>query len=250
VANNRWTWYERGYVARLPESGLPAAGSMVTNASSADQVYQLAGSYSENNVALVDLDSPVVNLTPVSPVAVRALSFLTATAVGPATNQCVVQHADGTSETNRLVSPDWADVASAPAFYAGGRVDINNGVIECVGGSGPFLFAAELAVSNAVSPVTNIVLRVSGGTTAMHTAVLAVSGATSSQPPIAAQLSIRLDAGGGLVIESSAPGRLERTAVLKGAGTVWEDAGAIVDSVTVTVAAGEGARFYRVKSGE
>ncbi len=51
---------------------------------------------------------------------------------------------------------------------------------------------------------------------------------------------------GTLTLRSSAPGRLWSTGALEGAGTAWQDEGAITSPVTVVPVPGVPARFYRV----
>src|SRR5512133_1947680 len=99
------TWYERGYASG--DSGLPQAGSLFTNLAAPDHVYVMPGSYEASNAVLLDVESPSAEMQLASPAAVRAISLLTASVNGPTTNVCIVKHADGTSETNTFVSPDW-----------------------------------------------------------------------------------------------------------------------------------------------
>ena len=99
-----------------------------------------------------------------------------------------------------------------------------------------------MRLTNSESAVTNIV--VSGGGRAV---ILAVSGVPPGGVVSPGTLSIRSEQDGTVVIESSAPGRLEYTTTLDGVNTVWVDAGAISGSVTVVPQAGEARRFYRVR---
>lgn len=244
-ANFSWTWYERGYVPGAAESGLPSAGSIITNVNAPEHVYLLAETYAQNNTALLDADSPAVQLTPANPVVCGTLSLLTAAARGPATNRCVIAFADGSTQTNWVVSPDWTDESTPAAFIAGGRVNINNRMLEDVGGTGPRLFVAAVELKNTTAAVTNISIEWSNVSSG-HTAFLAVSGKAAGTPATAATLSIRTEPGGAVVIESSAPGRLESTTALNGASTVWESAGTISGPVIVTPASQPGTRFYRV----
>ncbi len=243
AANVSWTWHERGYVPGAPDSGLPASGSFLTNFSSPEQVFVLPPAYAQNNTALLDSDYPEVNLVPTTPLACGLISLLSAAAGGPVTNSCIISFSDGSTETHWIVSPDWTNPILPPAFNAAGRVNVNNRMLENIGGSGPWLFASELELKNSTALVTNIAVQWSGGTNG-HVAVLAVSGKPDSLPPEPASLSIRIEPGGAVVILSSAPGRLESTTALEGANTVWTDAGAI--SGPLTLPPESGARFYRV----
>jgi hypothetical protein len=241
--NTLRTWYERGYCAVWPESGLPAAGSVVTNGGVGEDRYELAPSYSGNNVALIDGESPVAELAPKEPVICLGLSVLGAAVQGPVTNGCVVEHQDGSRETNQVVVGDWYGTGPC-ALAAGGRVNLNSRIIDSAGG-GPRLFAAEVMVANRTSAVTNVV--VSYGGRGGRVAIFALSAAPVTSPAGPAVLSIGRGAGGdgSVVIRSSAPGRLEWTSALEGANTVWQPAGAILDEVTITPGS-EQVRYYRV----
>ncbi len=245
LANYSWTWYERGYVPGAPESGLPLSGSTVTNFNTPQQLYLLPPDYAQNNAALLDAESPSVHLIPANPVCCGVISFLNASANGPATNRCIIQFADGTSQTNWVVSPDWMDETTPAALVASGRVNINNRLLESLGGAGPRLFAADIELKNTTAAVTNILVEWSNIPSG-HTAFLAVSRKAPGTPPSAAALSIRVEPGGTVVLESSAPGRLESTTLLNGESTVWESVGTINGPVRVTPPSHSEARFYRV----
>src|SRR5262249_6588034 len=107
TANTGRTWYEQGYVPNALATGLPAAGSTITNAAASDHTYTLAASYTANNAVLVDSIVPSATLTPTTPTTFSALSFLGAAANGSVTNDCITAHLDGSYETNRFVMSDW-----------------------------------------------------------------------------------------------------------------------------------------------
>lgn len=238
--NRLSTWYERGYVTTAPASGLPPAGSWVTN--HAGQIFSLAPSWSENNVALIDALSTRATLTPVNPAPWSALAFLTSAGRGPVTNRCVVSHEDGTAETNVIVSPYWLGQGTS-VCDATGRVYVNTGVLEGVGAGGPGLFAVEFPLAQTTSPVLRIDLEYIGGADGAHAAVFAVSGGslTATRPVLA----VTGAPAGGLTISSSSPGRLESTPTL-GGGAVWRDEGPIDGQRQLIPNPGEAARFYRV----
>jgi hypothetical protein len=242
--NIRHTWYEQGYYPVAPQTGLPSAGSTLTSQTAFDHEFLLPPSYTNNNAALVDAVSTVAFLTPVSPASFSALSFLTAAGNGPATLRCIVNHTDGTSETNSFIAPDWFD-SSPPAFTANGRVSISTKLVDAVNAGNPRLFAMDVPLTNTASPVTNLVLTFLGNGNA-HAVVLAVSGAVGASPrPI---LSIAPGAGGNWIIHSTLPGRLQSTTALEGANTVWHDEGPIAATVTNTPSATEPSKFYRVRA--
>jgi predicted alpha-1,6-mannanase (GH76 family) len=175
TANTGNGWYAQGYDASAPATGLPPAGSTITNQASSDHVFTFAPSYTANNAAVVD-SSHNANLVPAVFNTFSALSFLTAAGHGPITVDYKVQHQDGTTETGVVVSPDW--FFNVPVvFDAQGRLDVDSGAFNSVGSNEPRLYAEDIALTNIVSPVTNIGLVWDpGNATGGHAAFFAVSG--------------------------------------------------------------------------
>jgi hypothetical protein len=183
------TWYERGYYALFPNSGLPAAGSTFNSVDLPDHHYQMAASYSANNAIYVDASNHTANITLATPAWYSALSFLSATANNNVTNRCIMQYEDGSSETNTFTSRDWFN--NTPyAFNAVGRVQLNNQSINsdpARNGTNPRLYEAQFALN--VPPglkLTNVVLNFLGAInpTTGRMVVMAVSGTTGEVAPI------------------------------------------------------------------
>ena len=181
--NNGNTWYERGYQPFLLTSGLPAAGSTITSLDKADHHYQMPASYAANNCIYVDSNNPVANVTFASPAAYSALSFLSAAANGAVTNQCIMQYADGSQETNLFVSKDWFN-NSPYAYTSAGRVSLDNRTFNNVGSSNPRLYEAEFVLGNVGSPVTNVIMEWIGGSANSRAVILAVSATAGAISPI------------------------------------------------------------------
>jgi predicted alpha-1,6-mannanase (GH76 family) len=175
------TYYEIGYVPQAPATGLPHAGSTVTNLSAPDHIYQLPPSYTANNAVLIDSNHPTAFIAPTTSAAFAGLSFLTASGNGPVTLGCTVRHADGVTESNSFTSPDWFNYAPV-ALAANGRVYVNSSTVGATNIAGPRLYAADVPLSDATSPIINIALRFVSGNANSHAAVFAVSGASSSLP--------------------------------------------------------------------
>lgn len=186
------TWYEQGYYRYAPNTGLPPAGSVITSVSLPDHHYQMPATYTGNNAVYVDAVIPEANITFAEPAPYSALSFLSTCANGGngVTNQCIIQFADGTMETNSFVSHDW--FASQPyAFTSSGRTDVGRRTINNVGTTNPKLFEAQFALNNTVSPVTNVLLRFVGASSAnARLFVFAVSATAGDVPPIIALTTI------------------------------------------------------------
>jgi hypothetical protein len=110
------------------------------------------------------------------------------------TSQLVVQHADGSAESHQFVQYDWFEV-NVPWAYAGnGRVNFSLGrVLNNVLSGNPKLFETQVALANASSPVTNIVLQYlqapSGNAT---TFFVALSGIQVKPPALTVTCSANL----------------------------------------------------------
>jgi hypothetical protein len=180
MANTGFSWYEIGYATNAPNTGLPHAGTTLTNVSASDHIYALSPSWSNGNAALLDSDSSSLTLTPATPQAFSALSFLASSGNGAMTLSYTINHADSTTETGSLVVPDWFGGAN-PALIASGRVDVQSGGLDNVNNNNPRLYAIDITLTDTTSPITSIDLAVSEGTG--HAAILAVSGASGSGAP-------------------------------------------------------------------
>jgi len=238
------TWYEQTYYAPLAASGLPLAGSNLTNAAG-DHRFVMPTSFSANNALVLDPDSPSGSLTPFAPASCAALSFLAAAGHGPVTNGCIIQHADGISETNSFIVPDWMSGGSA-AWIPNGRVNIDNRVVDASSGS-PRLFSLDVVVAHSTSPVTNVSLTFDGGPPDSRSVVFALSGSASAGGGPRPLLTIDRLAGGNLRINSSQPGLLEATTSPKMSNTVWQTIGAISSNVVLSPTTNGPVKFFRVK---
>jgi hypothetical protein len=162
-------------------TGLPAPGSTITNAPGSDHTFTFAPSYAANNVAYVD-STHASTLTPVTPAAYSALSFLTAAGHGPIAVDYHVNHLDGTSETGKFTSTDWFNNVPV-ALNANGRVDVVSGNFDSVNSGNPRIYSADIILTNTSSQVTSIKLsydtnNAAGG----HVAIFALSGVAGAGP--------------------------------------------------------------------
>lgn len=179
--NTQNTWYEMGYVVSAPGTGLPHAGSTITNLSAPDHRYTFAPSYLLNNAIFLSSNTPPASLTPVTPAAYPALSFLTAAGNGPMTLNCSVRFANGNLEGHTFVVPDWF-TRSPVALAANGRVNVSTKTVNSVNGNNPRLYAADVPLLNISSPITNITLSFLSGSSSANAVVFAVSGGLSILP--------------------------------------------------------------------
>jgi len=202
-ANN--TWYERGYYAAFPESGIPAAGASVTSVWCSAR-YTMPGSYVGNCAAVICSNVTSANISFAAPTTVGALSFLCGAANGDTFVPCVVRFADGTTETNTIFVPDWFNRELPWAYLSHGRVLPSNRSVNQTpdqfydpiaapfpfagdfrfGLPAPRLFDAVINVTNTASGVTNVSLSFTNGASSTRVvSIFAVSGAASGNvPPI------------------------------------------------------------------
>jgi len=194
VNNTGNSWHEKGYYSYDPNSGLPAPGTVITSIAQPDHHYKLPASYTANNAAFVDSLRSNVNLTLANPTNYSALSFLSATANNNVTNQCIMQYADGTMETNTFVSRDWFN-NSPYAISSLGRVNVENRTVNnnpsTTTTANPRLYEAQFALGNTTSPLTNILLRFLGAInpTTGRMVVMAVSASAGAFSPILTTIS-------------------------------------------------------------
>lgn len=199
--NTGFTWYEKGHnfntINNLPftygdptvdaicqASGLPVHGTTFT---SGDYSFTMAPDYTTNNVAWVSTVITNVTITPVTPTAASALSFLCAAGNGPVSPVVIVHHQDTTTETNIITIPDWFS-GITPMYIPNGRVQAESGQwsqITFAQTGANRLFNADLPLLNTVSPVTSIELVYTN--TGGRAGIFAVSSVAGVAPPIISQ---------------------------------------------------------------
>ena len=175
IGNTGFSWYEQGYDAANPTTGLPPAGSTFVSAAFPTHHYTMPPSYTAKNAALID-STDSATLTPVTPAAFAALSFLTSAGNGPVIVDYTVHHADSSTETGTLSVQDWFG-NNPVAFNANGRVDVVSGTLDSVTNGNPRLYVMDISLGNRTSPVTSIDLSWdSSNTGSGDAAVFALSG--------------------------------------------------------------------------
>ena len=246
IANLRFTWYERGYNPLAPQTGLPPAGSIFASETQPDHWFELPPTYNSANAVLLDTTCTNQQLTFVPAACYSALSFLTAAGHGAVTNRCVLQHADGTSETNRFVSPNWLGGGPA-ALSVPGRVSVSTRLLDRVDTGWPNLYAVDLPVTNRLSAITNVLLSPVACPTDNHAVILAVSGVlVESTPPLRPLLSITKNPDATLVVHSSMAGILESSLSIAPEKASWQSLGPISSTRLLTNIPPATLRFYRV----
>ena len=187
---NLATWFEKGFIRGTPAAGLPPSGSSFTSLAQPAHTYKL-GNYSTNNAILIDTNHLTANIKLPSPAAYTAFAFLTAGgnvgASTPMQDICILQHADGVSETNLFYGYDWfsANAAGSLAYKANGRVNMYSRTVNNVNNGYPYLFETYFTLTDITSPVTNIVVQYKSAHSASSTTyIMAISASTDAIAPV------------------------------------------------------------------
>src|ERR1051325_5852426 len=175
VANSAYSWYEQGYNAANPATGLPLAASLFTHQNAPDHQYRMAPSYASNNAVLLDSVLTAATLTLTTPQAFTRLSFLESGGHNGVAFNYVVHHQNGATESGSGSITDWFNGAG-PAWTANGRVDVGTFAFDSVNGNNPRLYSLDVNLVDTSSPVTSIDFNFVSGTG--HGAIMAVSGST------------------------------------------------------------------------
>ncbi len=200
--NTGASWYEKGYNQNnfgkndntLPHNnenadatgtGLPHAGSMVTNAT-ADHIYQMPPSYTAANAAYLNLNITNDTITLTTPAAFSGISFLGAAGGGDQSLSIVINHQGGSSEAKTITIPDWYNVSAPVAYIVNGRVQVPTAQFQDVENNNPRLLQIDIPLDDAVNPVTSIDLVKTNANDA-RMAIFALSGATGTLPPVVTQ---------------------------------------------------------------
>jgi autotransporter-associated beta strand protein len=183
------TWYEKGFDAAAPATGLPASGSTFVSQADSSHTFQMQ-SYASNDVVLItnnSSDGPAsatITFTSQSQ-PYNALSFLTASGNGPNVLSLTVTYADGAPPTTglKLLSPDWFS-GSPSAWTANGRY---SGTYDNVGSGNPNAYAEDVLLPDNTDPVSSVTISVVGGNNTPangNTFIFAVSGEAGAAGPV------------------------------------------------------------------
>ncbi len=207
LANTGATWYEQGYNPLSPLTGLPPAGSTLTNASASDHTYTMAASYAANNAVYLDPTTTPAVITLASPSIYFGFSLLAATASGDVTLGYEVHHVDGTTETGTVVAKDWFNGTPAAAIV-NGRVNVDNATLDNVNNNNPRIYAADFSITNTTSAVDTITLSFQTGADTATVAVFALSGSSGPLIPFFSTLpqAVKVSSGGSATFTALAGG--------------------------------------------
>jgi hypothetical protein len=116
-----WTWYEHGYYADYPNTGLPAAGSTITSATEPSIQYTMPSTYVGNCAVCLSSNLLSDTITFASPTAAGALSFLCGGGNGGFNLRVEIGYQGGGSETNWITVPDWFNRTAPWAYVTFGQ---------------------------------------------------------------------------------------------------------------------------------
>jgi hypothetical protein len=184
-------WYERGFNAAAPTTGLPSGG--VVTASEADPTLTFSlQPATANNAMFLDTASPTGRLTLATPVPLTRLAILASSGNGGVANAPVtVNFSDGTpAATLAYTAGDWFNQTPV-AVNAQGRVDASAGTLNNVNGNNPRLYQQTLLdlTPYQTHPVASLDFGWNGTGNA-HTAVMALSGEVVPEPSTPALLAV------------------------------------------------------------
>src|SRR5581483_6433216 len=199
LGNSGTTWYERGYDAAAPTTGLPAPGTTFVSQTSSTHSYRTAPSYSASNAILLDAILTNATFTLTTPTLCSHLSFLESGGHNGVTFRYTAHHQSGASDTGTASIPDWFSNGTNRAWTANGRVDAQSLAVENVNSGDPQLYSLDINLANTASPVTSVDFTyVSGGG---EGAIMALSGGTGSTYAPMAVTGYNED----IVVEANAP---------------------------------------------
>ena len=185
-----FTWYQQGYWAANPTTGLPAAGTTIVSESQSDHSYTLAPSYEAAAPDAVILDTAVSNatITLVTPTVCSGLSFVGSAGNGPVILNYTVNHATGAPDVGSISVPDWFG-SGQEVYSAGGRCNGLGLGLQTDGTAGghsdnaPYLLSVDTSLVNTDKVVSIHLTYSSGGGTFATATILGVSGQAVSAGP-------------------------------------------------------------------
>lgn len=167
------TFYERGFNAAAPTTGVPTGGTLTTSAADALHKFTMQPA-NGNNAILLNADNTVGGIALETPAKYKALSFLTTTGNGSGTFDVRLIFADGSPDEvlKNVASPDWFN-GGGTAITAAGRVNPNLS-FDNVGLTNPRLYQQDYVLQNQASPVAAMEFTYAGG--GGNSYIFAISG--------------------------------------------------------------------------
>jgi hypothetical protein len=223
IWKNGSTWYEKGYYASYPNTGIPAAGTTITSATEPSIQYTMPSTYVGNCGICLSSNLLSDTITFASPTAAGSLAFLVGGGNGGLNLRVEIQYQGGGSETNWITALDWFTRNTAWSYVSFGRMapssrSINNTPDQLAnnwlvpqpfgnlppgqpfsrdprnGGQsfpnlpGVRIYDAVIPVTNSATPISSINVVVTNvGTFGNSVTIFAVSGSAGAAPVITVQ---------------------------------------------------------------
>jgi hypothetical protein len=182
--NNAWTWFEQGWLAGAPTTGLPPQGSTFAAFNDPNRTFRMAANYAANNVLLVysnqsagaTIGLPSGTLLYTTPTASSTLSVLCAGGGVVASLAYTITYQGGATESGTVAVNDWMNTSALEvAWNANGRVNMDSGETGSLFATTPKLFYVDIYPANGGTPIASISFN---STNANRAAIFAVSGTT------------------------------------------------------------------------
>jgi len=174
------TWYEKGFNAAAPTTGLPSAYfNPEFDATSSFYFENARTDATLKNILLLDSTAKTGTLTFGTPRIGPSLAFSTSSGNGTGTLTATVHFADGAADASiaAFKSPDWFNATDPRVVTSHGRVDVVGKSFNNVGADNPRVYAEiiDLPAANATDPIKSIDLSWTGSGATTHTFIFGVS---------------------------------------------------------------------------
>jgi PEP-CTERM motif-containing protein len=187
AAENGDTWYQLGFNASAPTTGLPAGSNVASQTGNGTFAIQPAVG---NNAVLLNSATPTTTLNLITPAPYSRLALYSSSGNGSGTLTYTLHFADGATETGTFTSPDWFNVTQNVAYVANGRVEPNDRSFDAVNSGNPRVYEQAFNVTNTGANLTGMDLRWTGSAANTNTAILGVSGVAVPEPAALGLLGI------------------------------------------------------------
>jgi hypothetical protein len=241
-----WTWYEQGYYAAYPNSGIPAAGSTITSATQPTIHYTMPSTYVGNCAVCLSSNVPTAQIKFATPTSASALAFLAGGGNNgtPLNIRVEISFQGGGAETNWISMVDWFDRTVPWAWVSFGQVWPGGRAVRntpdqfanaFIGGTIPFtrdprlngqlnpnvpnirLYDLILPVSNSGGQITSInLVTTNTGSWTQTASILAVSGGAGAAPVITQPAGIVTDSATGVTNATTGVAQANNIVITKG----------------------------------
>ena len=173
------TWYQQGFNATAPTTGLPIGSNITSQTGHGTFRLQPAAG---NNAILLNAASNTATVNLTTPAAYPHLAFYSSSGNGVGTLNYTLNFVGGATQTGTFTSPDWFFVNENIAYVANGRVQPSDESFDAVNSGNPRVYEQLITVNNPSALLSGITLNWTGSTANANTAILALSGGLVPEP--------------------------------------------------------------------